>query len=300
MSKAESPDSDFSEWRALLTGQPVTPNCLPDVELAGRLLLWTDRTARLHFELCLRCMGRYARHLELIGRFGRTTFRSSLGPQRAPQDADSTIRELLEPAQAEPADRDTFDFASVAAAEHPAEWAVVFAGCRKDDHAAWQEFLRRLHSLARGVLWRYWLSPLEREEIEDRVRVNLVQAIMAGRFDQMEDPARYITAAVRNAARDTLRQRWPQRNVPSVESDHPEGGVSPLEHTRVREQAQCVEALVRAWGAVDRFIFVAKLEGVATATIQQRLLELFEQISSAGAIDVRFNRLRKRLRKHCA
>jgi len=51
---------------------------------------------------------------------------------------------------------------------------------------------------------------------------------------------------------------------------------------------------------VDRFIFVAKLEGVATATIQQRLLELFEQISSAGAIDVRFNRLRKRLRKHCA
>lgn len=172
----------------------------------------------------------------------------------------------------------------------------TLTGCQKDDSTAWQDFIALFGLLAQRALRTFRLWPIEFEEVVSTVRVNLVLAISRGRFREMDgDPLLYMSAALRNGARDALRRRQLQSTVAPIESPSP----SPSDVAESNDLLRRVQAIIRTWKEADRSLFIAKVGGVRSAIIKEQLERDFNLRMSIGAVDVRFNRLRQILRTQC-
>ncbi len=65
------------------------------------------------------------------------------------------------------------------------------------------------------------------------------------------------------------------------------------------EQLDRAERLLSSWPAEDRYLFLAKLNGVSARIIQQTLERPpFSSFAALTTIDSRFHRLRQRLMEH--
>jgi len=139
------------------------------------------------------------------------------------------------------------------------------------------------------------LTPVEREEAEDVARVAMALEVSEGRVKSEADGAvvGYARVVLANAARDAWRRRRPSEPLPRDLTDR---GPTPAERVALQAELSRLEGLVGAWSAEDRFIFVMKLDGVSTATIKADLERLYGRYVTPEAIDVRFHRLRARLR----
>lgn len=169
--------------------------------------------------------------------------------------------------------------------------------CRAQEESAWTEFRGWFHGLAARVLARFAnLTPLEREEAEDMARVSIALEVGDGRVKAEGDGAvvGYARIVLANAARDVWRRRRPQEPLPPDLGDR---SPTPAERAAVRAELARLERRIGAWSAEDRFIFVMKLDGASTATIQADLARLFGRHVSPEAIDVRVHRLRGALRR---
>ena len=65
------------------------------------------------------------------------------------------------------------------------------------------------------------------------------------------------------------------------------------------EQLSRAEKMLLSWPAQDRYLFIAKLNGVSARVIQQTLERPpFEFFNAIATVDTRFHRLRKFLIEH--
>jgi hypothetical protein len=65
------------------------------------------------------------------------------------------------------------------------------------------------------------------------------------------------------------------------------------------EQLGRVEKLLSSWPAEDRYLFLAKLNGVSARIIQRTLEQPpFNRFTAVTTVDSRFHRLRQRLVEH--
>jgi DNA-directed RNA polymerase specialized sigma24 family protein len=120
----------------------------------------------------------------------------------------------------------------------------------------------------------------------------------------------YVCRALRNRALNLLRGRTRRREVGAgvSEASDPDPAGSPV-HDLVAdaapsqtaraiaaEQLGRVEKLLQCWSPEDRYLFIAKLNGVSTRLIQQTLERPpFQSFTAVTSVDTRFHRLRKRL-----
>jgi len=104
----------------------------------------------------------------------------------------------------------------------------------------------------------------------------------------------YARVVIVNAARDVWRRRRPSEPLPFEVHD---GAPSAMELASLRSAVDRIERAVHGWTTEDRFVFVMKLDGFSTAAIRADLARRFGTYVSAEAIDVRFHRLRKTLRR---
>jgi hypothetical protein len=171
--------------------------------------------------------------------------------------------------------------------------------CRAQDEAAWLEFQSRFARIADRVLGRFPnLSQLEREEAQDNARVSAALEINAGRVKATTDGAMvsFMKTVVVNAARDVWRRRRPNDPLPPVLRDD---GPSPAERAKFKAQLDCAERVIGTWNPDDRFIFAMKLEQVPSAVIKADLQRLFCLFITVEAVDVRYFRLRAKVRHEC-
>jgi DNA-directed RNA polymerase specialized sigma24 family protein len=79
----------------------------------------------------------------------------------------------------------------------------------------------------------------------------------------------------------------------------PDEAPSQAEQAIAAEQLGRAEKLLLSWSPEDRYLFIAKLNGVSTRLIQQTLERPpFECFTAVTTVDTRFHRLRKRLIEH--
>jgi len=183
--------------------------------------------------------------------------------------------------------------------ERTTRLSELVQACRARDDAAWLEFQGCFARIAGRVLERFPnLTRLEREEAQDNARVNVALEIDGGRVKATTDAAvvSFIKTVVSNAARDVWRRRRPNDPLPPLLRDE---GPSPAERAKFRMQLECAEQVIGAWNPDDRLIFAMKLEQVPSATIKAELERLFRLFITVEAVDVRYFRLRARVREQC-
>jgi DNA-directed RNA polymerase specialized sigma24 family protein len=122
----------------------------------------------------------------------------------------------------------------------------------------------------------------------------------------------YVCTAIRNRALNILRGRGRRREVDqrAFEVAGPDPGGRPGHDALVEaphQDAQAVaaeqlgraEKLLLSWPAEDRYLFIAKLNGVSTRVIQQTLERPpFDFFIAVTTVDSRFHRLRRRVIEH--
>jgi len=110
----------------------------------------------------------------------------------------------------------------------------------------------------------------------------------------------YVCTAIRRRALNVLRGRARRREIDALTEAPAEVIPDDTSWQDARaiaaEQLDRVEARLRSWPAEDRYLFIAKLNGVSARVIQQTLERPpFGHFIALATIDTRFHRLRQRL-----
>ena len=110
----------------------------------------------------------------------------------------------------------------------------------------------------------------------------------------------YVCTAIRRRALNALRGRARRREVDAPTDTSGEVTRDEISRQDARaiaaEQLDRVATQLRSWPAEDRYLFIAKLNGVSARVIQQTLERApFGLFIALATIDTRFHRLRQRL-----
>jgi DNA-directed RNA polymerase specialized sigma24 family protein len=194
----------------------------------------------------------------------------------------------------------------------PGELRGLVERCRTEEALAWEHFAawvkRRGWVVLRGV------GGLVRADGEDAVAdalKSLVAAVRRGRIRGVSNAEidAYVCAAVRHRALNLVRGRA-RRSVGEGATnslghsarDRGPGREAADETSGQDARAVAAELLARAehllltWPAADRYLFLAKLNGVPAKVIQATLERPpFLSFAAVTTVDARFHRLRKRL-----
>ena len=192
----------------------------------------------------------------------------------------------------------------------PGELQALLEGCRAEEPIAWEDFTTWAKARAHTALRSFEkLNGADREDVVAETLKNLVPAIRRGEIRGTSDGEidAYVCKAMRNRALNVLRERARRRAAGEspnegqwddfgVERDAPHE--SPIQdvQTSIVQQLEMAEKILLSWSAEDRYLFLAKLQGVSAETIQATLRRPpFKLFMATATVDTRFHRLRKHL-----
>jgi DNA-directed RNA polymerase specialized sigma24 family protein len=185
----------------------------------------------------------------------------------------------------------------------PGELHALLERCRADDGAAWERFAGWVTTRGRAILGG--VDRLSDADGEDAVAETLKSLVTVVRRGEIRGASNaeidaYVCTALRRRALNVLRGRARRREVDSIIETPgeriPDDASSQDARAIAAEQLDRVEALLRSWPAEDRYLFIAKLNGVSARVIRQTLEQPpFGHFTALATIDTRFHRLRQRL-----
>jgi DNA-directed RNA polymerase specialized sigma24 family protein len=190
------------------------------------------------------------------------------------------------------------------------ELRALLEDCRAEEPIAWEDFTTwakaRAHTALRGF---EKLNGADREDVVAETLKNLVPAVRRGEIRGTSDGEidAYVCRAMRNRALNLLRERARRRaagELPNdglwddaaLEPEAPYESPTPDVRAHIAEQLETIEKALLSWSAEDRYLFLAKLQGVSARTIQETLRRPpFRLFAAIATVDTRFHRLRRRL-----
>jgi DNA-directed RNA polymerase specialized sigma24 family protein len=198
----------------------------------------------------------------------------------------------------------------------PGELHTLLARCRAGEAPAWEHFAAWVKARGRAVLGG--VDQLGEADGEDAVAETLQSLITVVRRGEIRGASNaeidaYVCTAIRNRALNVLRGRARRRELDHQASpascrepgtsptyDEVPDETSPQDAQAVAaEQLGRAEKLLSSWPAEDRYLFLAKLNGVSTRVIQQTLERPpFNCFTAVTTVDSRFHRLRQRVVEH--
>ncbi len=195
----------------------------------------------------------------------------------------------------------------------PGELHTLLERCRTGEAPAWERFAAWVKVRSRVVLGGIdKLSDADGEDAVAEALKGLVTVVRRGEIRGASNAEidAYVCTAIRNRALNVLRGRERRGELdhrasppPGRESsESPTYDEMPDEASPQDAQAVATEQLGRAekilasWSADDRYLFLAKLNGVSARVIQQTLERPpFNCFAAVTTVDSRFHRLRQRL-----
>ena len=195
----------------------------------------------------------------------------------------------------------------------PGELHTLLERCRTGEAPAWERFAAWVKVRSRVVLGGIdKLSDADGEDAVAEALKGLVTVVRRGEIRGASNAEidAYVCTAIRNRALNVLRGRERRGELDHSASPGPgrESSESPTydempdEASPQDAQAVATEQLGRAekilasWSADDRYLFLAKLNGVSARVIQQTLERPpFNCFAAVTTVDSRFHRLRQRL-----
>jgi DNA-directed RNA polymerase specialized sigma24 family protein len=196
----------------------------------------------------------------------------------------------------------------------PGELSALLERCRADEATAWERFAvwvrERGRAVYRGV---HRLTDADRDDAVAETLTSLVSAVRRGEIRGASNAEidAYICTALRRRALNVLRglarrpevpREAPESGtgpMPGSPRDAADGGSSQDVQAIAAEQLGRAEKLLLSWPAGDRYLFIAKLNGVSSRVIQETLEQPpFRCFTSIATVDTRFHRLRRRLIDH--
>jgi DNA-directed RNA polymerase specialized sigma24 family protein len=196
----------------------------------------------------------------------------------------------------------------------PGELHALLERCRAEEAPAWERFAAWVKTRGRAILGG--VDKLSEADGEDTVAETLKSLVTVVRCGDIRGASNaeidaYVCTAIRNRALNVLRGRARSREVdrwasevpaPDPKSDPAEmldEAPPPDAQAIAAEQLDRAEKLLLSWPAEDRYLLMAKLNGVSARVIQQTLERPpFEFFIAVTTVDSRFHRLRKRLTEH--
>jgi DNA-directed RNA polymerase specialized sigma24 family protein len=190
----------------------------------------------------------------------------------------------------------------------PGDLHALLERCRADDGAAWEHFAGWVTTRGRAILGG--VDRLSDADGEDAVAETLKSLVTVVRRGEIRGASNaeidaYVCTAIRRRALNVLRGRARRREVESI-TDVPDVEIQDETSSQdaraiAAEQLDRVEALLWSWPAEDRYLFIAKLNGVSARLIRQTLQQPpFHHFTALATIDTRFHRLRQRLQDEVA
>ena len=196
------------------------------------------------------------------------------------------------------------------------ELYALLERCRAEDALAWERFAAWVKTRGRAILGA--VDKLSDADGEDAVADTLTSLVTVVRRGEISGASNaeidaYVCRALRNRALNVLRGRTRRREVIGAVSEVPntdQAGTPALEQVPDEAPSQAAQAiaaeqlgraekLLLSWSPEDRYLFIAKLNGVSARLIQQTLERPpFECFSAVTTVDTRYHRLRKRLIEH--
>ena len=194
----------------------------------------------------------------------------------------------------------------------PGELRTLLERCRAGEAPAWERFAAWVKVRGRAVLGSVdKLSAADGEDALAETLTSLVTVVRRGeiRGASNAEVDAYVCMAIRNRALNLLRGRARRRELDLRSPGEPSENVTydevPDETSSQDAQAVAAEQLGRAekllssWPAEDRYLFLAKLNGVSARVIQRTLEQPpFNSFTAVTTVDSRFHRLRQRLVEH--
>jgi DNA-directed RNA polymerase specialized sigma24 family protein len=195
--------------------------------------------------------------------------------------------------------------------ELPGELRCLLERCRAEETAAWELFTQWIRTRAAATLRA--IGSLSRADREDVVAATLNQLLRVVRRDGIggsrnREIHAYVRATIRNQALSLLRAQSRDIGKQNVwDSDGGELRNNEIADERPSQDARAIisEQLGRAhdvlesWAAADRYLFLAKINGVPARIIQQTLAQSpFNTRMAIATVDTRFHRLRRCLMSH--
>jgi len=191
----------------------------------------------------------------------------------------------------------------------PGELCCLLERCRANDAIAWEHLTAwvtaRGHAVLSGVAT---ISRADREDVIADALKNLITVVRHGgiRGTSNAEIDGYVCMAIRNRALNLIRGRARRRDAGemttrplgdgSVGSDPPDGALSQDAQAIAADLLERAEKVLLSWPAADRYLFIAKLNGVSAKTIRATLEgPPFESSAAVTTVDTRFHRLRRRL-----
>jgi len=197
----------------------------------------------------------------------------------------------------------------------PDELHALLERCRAEDAIAWEHLAAWVKARGRSVLGG--VGKLSDADHEDAMAETLKSLVAAIRRSEIRGTSNaeidaYVCTAIRSRALNVLRGRARRREGASssgTSATNPTSGEradevpddAPAQDTQAiaAEQLGRAEKLLLSWPAEDRYLFLAKLNGVSARIIQQTLEKPpFEVFTAVTTVDTRFHRLRKRVIDH--
>jgi DNA-directed RNA polymerase specialized sigma24 family protein len=181
----------------------------------------------------------------------------------------------------------------------PGELHALLERCRADEASAWERLAAWVKTRGRAILGG--VDKLSAADGEDAVADALKSLVTVVRRGEIRGASNaeidaYVCTAIRNRALNVLRGRTRRRETDEWASQVPDETTSQDARAIAAEQLGQAEKLLLSWPAEDRYLFIAKLNGVSARTIQQTLARPpFEFFTAVTTVDTRFHRLRKRL-----
>lgn len=181
----------------------------------------------------------------------------------------------------------------------PGEMSALLERCRAGESVAWERFTAWVKGRGRVILGSVdRLSGADAEDAVADALHGLVTVVRRGeiRGDTNAEIDAYVCTAIRNRALNALRGRGRRREVDPGALDMADPAPAQDAQAVAAEQLDRAEKVLHSWSAEDRYVFLAKLNGVSAALIQQTLERPpFRHFTAVATIDNRFHRLRKRL-----
>src|SRR5262245_4475164 len=195
----------------------------------------------------------------------------------------------------------------------PGELYALLERCRAEDAPAWERFAAWVTARGRVILRSVGrLSPADGDEALSETLKSLVPVVRSGPIRGVSNAEMhaYVSTVIRSRVLNVLRGRTRRgavdgrgteaSNPALADADAhdllPDRAPSQEAQAIAGEQLDRAERVLLSWPATDRYLFIAKLNGVSARVIQQTLEQPpFGSFTAVTTIDTRFHRLRKLL-----
>jgi DNA-directed RNA polymerase specialized sigma24 family protein len=195
----------------------------------------------------------------------------------------------------------------------PEDLRCLLDRCRAEESPAWELFTQWVRTRAAAILKAF--GNLSKADREDVAAATLNQLFRVVRHDRICGSSNaeihgYIRATIRNQALNLLRTRaqspeigehagWDSGDGEPRNSEIADERPSQDKRAIMSQQLARVHDLLQSWAAADRYLFLAKINGVPAKTIQQTLAQPpFDTRMATATVDTRFHRLRRCLLNH--